>query len=480
MLEQATSVKQTIEKGLKNLDTLIKMVHTREEQDKKTLDTSQKTNTKPETTTKQTETQQPYNNHNNERAIILLQTFDPNVNRHLLGNSPVRKVDFRTPLQSLRYLRTLFHTIDWAVCDLLLRGDNIDRIRRMLSHVSTSTDELNGSVNILVRSLVVLNLYFDDLLLGRHILPLEIARHMHRHGVPKPITDTVYGIKLLERLGKPMYDTLKVLTLNRNRQRAYLEAAMFSEWGTLQQEAALVDREFCEEFQLGGVGGAGSTTMPFVTNYVLGLTVGLMVHYLTLGIELDVVTGHYDLTTTYWYLDFLLTTQLNLANGMRDSMRERRALQAKIAAEGAAAAAEAAAAANNGASAKGRPSSSGSKSDKGKKRGGKKSNKRGGNNSATATRKNIAATKPVEIEVTPEEKEDDLELLMLEMRRTKCRGIVRVRKDMLCQEAWMKDMRISCILASSKEQLNHYILFRSSHSLRFICCFSTIISSSAP
>jgi len=221
-----------------------------------------------------------------------------------------------------------------------------------------------------------------------------------------------------------MYDTLKVLTLNRNRQRAYLDGVMFREWEVLQREAVDVDRAFCEEFQLGGGStgsGGGRTTMPFVTNYVLGITVGLMVHYLTLGIELDLVTGHYDMSTTYWYLDFLLSTQLNVENSMRDSMLERRALQAEIEADEATA--TAAAAGNSSVGGKGRPLSSGSKSEKGKKRGGKKSNRRGGNNSITsnAARK-IVPTKPVE---TAENREDSLELLILEMRRTKCRGIVR-------------------------------------------------------
>lgn len=247
---------------------------------------------------------------------IIFQTFDPFVNRHLLGNAPVRKVKFKNPLEALQCLRKIFSEMDTAVCNILLKGTTLARIRVLLQMIS------QASINVLSRSLIVLNLYFDDLLMGQHLLGILIAKHMHLKGVPESITGTDYGIKYLHRLGKPTYDTLKVLLLGRNRQRAFMDGIhMFQEWETLRTEAAVVDHCFQKEFGVESL---------YVTNYILSMTLELMEHHLAIGIELGLFTGHYHLGVAYWYWDFLLSTKLNIDTGMHESMLKRKAMESML------------------------------------------------------------------------------------------------------------------------------------------------------
>lgn len=157
-------------------------------------------------------------------------TCDPFVNRPRVGNTPIRKPMHRTPREAVDALKVIVRELDWALCDLLLSGTSLGRILRMLDRVQRS------KVNILTRSLIVLNLYFEEKLLGRHDVEKLIWDHMRQlTSVPDElIKEDEHSRAFLSRLAKPVYDTLKVRALNRCRQRAYIESIMISDWVTLQ------------------------------------------------------------------------------------------------------------------------------------------------------------------------------------------------------------------------------------------------------
>jgi hypothetical protein len=313
--------------------------------------------------------------------------FDSFVNRPLLGNAPVRAVNFLPPSDAIMPLKVVFEGLAWAVCDLILYGSTFGRIKRMLCRVSIS------SVNILARSFILLNLYFDDLLVGQYSLPSFIAQHMNQiGGVPRNLLEGAYGKTILSRLAKPLYDTLKVLVLNRNRQRAYIDVVMVKEWSMLQKESAAVDFYYNQEL------GTNTKPIPYVSNYTLSTTLGLLEHFMRLGVELHLFHGHHDLAIAYWYWDFLLSTCLNTATVMRKTKAEERLEVAKKEE-----ALEAAAAAEKKSSKK-----------KGPKQGKKGVSKNPVSSAATAT-----AT-------TAEDAEDNLEYMLLGVRRNICRGLVRV------------------------------------------------------
>jgi hypothetical protein len=129
---------------------------------------------------------------------LLHASFDPFVNRRLLGNAPVRKARFCNTFKVIDSLSRVVSELEWAVCDVILEGNTLGRIMRMLENNSsrgvggafpTATKFENDDddeppfgnnllaienpvgINILSRSLMLLNLYFDDKLLGQYDFP---------------------------------------------------------------------------------------------------------------------------------------------------------------------------------------------------------------------------------------------------------------------------------------------------------------------
>jgi len=135
---------------------------------------------------------------------LLHASFDPFVNRRLLGNAPVRKARFCNIFQAIDSLSRVVSELEWAVCDVILKGNTLGRILRMLENNSsrgaggtfpTATKFDNDDddeppfgnkglaienpvgINILSRSLMLLNLYFDDKLLGQYDFPDMIGEY---------------------------------------------------------------------------------------------------------------------------------------------------------------------------------------------------------------------------------------------------------------------------------------------------------------
>ena len=321
--------------------------------------------------------------------MVLLKTFNTYINRPLIGNAPVRKVLVTDPLQSLSNLGKIIGEIDWVVCRTLLKGGTMGRVRRMLGQVSTC------SINILSRSLLILNLYFDDRVFGQYPLPEMIARYMQQLAfTPDHVFHHPSSQAFLGRLCKPVYDTLKLLALNRNRQRSYLDV-MLGDWAALRQEAYLVDMA-CHE----GDDVQGEEVHPYFTLFVLFLTITLMDHYVELGVELQLFCTEYDLMTAFWYRDFLLSALLNQINTLRQmkqQMKQTLALEQKQQQQD--------------------PSS---RATKGSKKKGKSKKSTGGPNTANGKANTESIFAPTEEDI-----EDEYDLYVWNMKRVMCRGLVR-------------------------------------------------------
>ena len=111
----------------------------------------------------------------------------------MLGNAPIRKSRFNHIVKVIDSLTNLASELEWAVCEVLLNANTLGRVTRMLSNNSlrgrggaiptpTSDSEASADVgiNILSRSLMLLNLYFDEKLLGQYDLIDIIGKSMLR------------------------------------------------------------------------------------------------------------------------------------------------------------------------------------------------------------------------------------------------------------------------------------------------------------
>jgi hypothetical protein len=332
--------------------------------------------------------------------VVIKRTFDSYVNRPLVGNAPLRKIVFRETEESLSTLKKIIGDVDSVVCNILLKGNTLGRIRYMMRKASTS------SANILTRSLLVLNLYFDDKMFGQYPVPELIVNHMKQL---MEVSDNVFSSKaaqaFLNRLCKPVYDSLKVLVLNKNRQRSYIDV-MLGDWSVLREEAYIVDMTYHQEIPSNNT----SELQPHFSLYILCITIELMDKFVHLGVELKLLCSEEELGIAYWYRDFLTSSLLSQVNTMRQEKLLTRKLKQTEQLEQL--------------KKKQQQHQSTNKSNKGgsKKKG---KNKKNGSASSSNNNNNNSGSSINDLPYTPEDIEDDFDYMLLNVKRNLCRGLVR-------------------------------------------------------
>ncbi len=320
--------------------------------------------------------------------IVLKRTFDSNVNRPLVGNAPLRKIVFKEVDESIPILQNIVGELDRFVCNILLKANTLGRIRYMMRDTSIS------SANILTRSLLVLNLYFDDKIFGQYLLPELIANNLKQlSGIPdSAITSTTGAEAFLNRLCKPIYDTLKVLALNQNRQRSYIDV-MLGDWSALREEAYIVDMTYHQDVR------PNQELQPYFSLYVLCITIELMDNFVSLGVKLKLTCDEEGLGVAYWYRDFLTSSLVSQMSTMRQGRNASKELQFAEQLK---------------------KQSSESQPTKKTNKGGKKKGK--GKKANSNQNNNVPPAQPTP---TPEDFEDDFDFMLYNAKRTISRGLVR-------------------------------------------------------
>lgn len=228
------------------------------------------------------------------------RTCDAAVNRPLVGNTPVRRTDFRCPSEAVRALRAVAAETEWAFCDLMAHGATLARVERMLDRVQQS------DLNIFTRSLINMHLFFDGKLLGQYPLRNALIDYMREWvDVPESFLEHENAQLFLSRLEKPVYDTLKLKVMNRCRQRAYIEAVSIPDWLTLQAEAHVVDVQYRRRK------GPDACDPPYFSQFVLTTVLRLMDRHLSSGLELQLFCDFQELNAVFWYREYILSALLN-------------------------------------------------------------------------------------------------------------------------------------------------------------------------
>eukprot|EP00531_Pseudo-nitzschia_arenysensis_P009546 CAMPEP_0116154340 /NCGR_PEP_ID=MMETSP0329-20121206/21729_1 /TAXON_ID=697910 /ORGANISM="Pseudo-nitzschia arenysensis, Strain B593" /LENGTH=716 /DNA_ID=CAMNT_0003651315 /DNA_START=206 /DNA_END=2353 /DNA_ORIENTATION=+ len=322
--------------------------------------------------------------------IVLKRTFDSNVNRPLVGNAPLRKIVFKEAEESIPILQNIVGQLDRVVCIILLKANTLGRIRYMMRDASTC------SANILTRSLLVLNLYFDDKIFGQYLLPELIVNNLKQlSGIPdSAVTSTTGAEAFLNRLCKPIYDTLKVLALNQNRQRSYIDV-MLGDWSALREEAYIVDMTYHQDVR------PNQELQPYFSLYVLCITIELMDNFVSLGVKLKLTCDEEGLGVAFWYRDFLTSSLVSQMSTMRQGRNAARELQFAE-------------------QLKKQSSESQHQSAKKTNKGGKKKGK--GKKANSNQNNNVPPAQPTP---TPEDFEDDFDFMLCNAKRTMSRGLVR-------------------------------------------------------
>jgi hypothetical protein len=209
----------------------------------------------------------------------------------------------------------------------------LNRIYRILDHIHDT--------NILCRSILLLNLYFDEKIFGqfdlRDLISWNVQEYQPHFIVTSPINDIIpphHGndemsihqqftedtLVFLNRLAKPVYDTMKVRFFHRHRQRAYIEIVILPEWVSLYKEAKIFDLHYSNHRQQqqlhtrrsaatsGGVNELEVKDYTYFTQYVLTAQIQFMDRYLEIGMEVGLFRNIiHDITFAYWYRDYLLS-----------------------------------------------------------------------------------------------------------------------------------------------------------------------------
>ncbi|CAN0040157.1 unnamed protein product, partial [Hapterophycus canaliculatus] len=149
-----------------------------------------------------------------------------------------------------------------------------------------------------------------------------VAEAMIDIGVPDAVINSPSGMGFLERVGKPVYETLRTLCLNRARQRTSLELQM-QDWRSLQAFANTVDDAFQLQY------GLASSTQRYMSKWALTEVLGLMHRYLQIGVELQLPSAH-EWASTYWYWDYVMTTKIMTEASLRESKEQLEAVKAQM------------------------------------------------------------------------------------------------------------------------------------------------------
>ncbi|KAL7687203.1 putative alpha-acetyltransferase 35, NatC auxiliary subunit [Plasmopara halstedii] len=225
--------------------------------------------------------------------------FDPSISRLLLSGSPPRDIQVPSFEKSLSKMKKIMEEMQIGCSPPEWRC--MEDLRIFLIEFSRRQPTL------VARSYVLLFLYADGKMYAKYNFMDWLSASMVINGVPSVLLSTQEGILYTSRCIETVYESLKVYLHNRSRQRPRIES-LLDEWSILQAEATAVDERFTTEMNI-----PHATYPRYFTAWSLEESVQLMLHYVVLGLELELYAPP-ELGMVYWYLDYLQGSRLQNLN----------------------------------------------------------------------------------------------------------------------------------------------------------------------
>ncbi|KAJ0405267.1 hypothetical protein ATCC90586_009774 [Pythium insidiosum] len=241
--------------------------------------------------------------------------FDKTLSRLLMSGSPPREVTLPSLDDAFKILDSLLRDLGTACApnnQSPSAWERMEDVRIFLSDFSRQRP------SIVARSYVMLLLYCDKKIYGRFGFMDWLSDEMVMNGVPSVLLSTQEGVRFSSRCIETVYESLKVYLHHRSRQRARIEM-LLEDWSALQIEAAAVDDHFTTEMAI-----PKGAYPRYFTAWTLEQVVTLMIHYVLLGLELELYAPS-EYSTVYWYLDYLCGSRLQnlqVTWGFLDKMKE--------------------------------------------------------------------------------------------------------------------------------------------------------------
>lgn len=225
--------------------------------------------------------------------------FDSNISRLLLSGSPPRDIKVPSFDEALELMKKVLQEMTIGCSPPEWRC--MEDLRIFLVEFSRQQPTL------VARSYVLLFLYADGKVYAEYNFMDWLSASMVMNGVPSVLLSTQEGILYLSRCIETMYESLKVFLHSRSRQRSRIEF-LLEEWSILQVEATAVDEKFTTEMNI-----PHAAYPRYFTAWSLEESVQLMLHYVVLGLELDLYAPP-EFGMIYWYLDYLQGSRLQNLN----------------------------------------------------------------------------------------------------------------------------------------------------------------------
>ncbi|GMH78110.1 hypothetical protein TL16_g07672 [Triparma laevis f. inornata] len=227
-----------------------------------------------------------------------------------LQGHPVHACIYPSIEDSVKYWQSSVNVLQKSVGNLLsLPGMEDCFLRRLAAHYRTPLPVLN-------RSLLSLNLYTSDMILGQFGLHDVICQDMLDRGIARVIVVDEVVLDFIQGIGRPIFEWVKVGSWNLERRYEQLSSNKncIKPWDDILRSALLVDQSLSERLQIEST---------YIYSYCLSFVVSYQLELLMSGDR----GGQWFSDVRWWYGDYLHNCSSKITDRFREAANMIREMQ---------------------------------------------------------------------------------------------------------------------------------------------------------